>query len=85
MGQSVLDHPLMGEHYAFLHRRQADGTLIAAGPLVDVDGDGLTIIEADSVEEARRLAEQDDESVRQEMLDVSVRPWRVVMAPIADQ
>lgn len=85
VGQSVFDHPTIGEHYAFLQRRYSDGSLVAAGPLLDVDGDGLTVIEAASLQEARRLAEQDDQSVREGVLTVTVRPWRVMMAPIADR
>jgi uncharacterized protein YciI len=84
-GQRVFEHPDIGEHYAFLRRLAADGVLIAAGPLTDADGDGLTVIEAGSLAEARRLAEQQDGSVRAGVLAVTVRPWQVRMAPIADR
>lgn len=43
-GTSVFDHPGIRDHYEFLHRRAADRTLVAAGPLTDEDGDGLTVL-----------------------------------------
>lgn len=79
-GQSVFDHPGIAEHYAFLQQIAA-GELIAAGPLADVDGDGMTVIEAGSLPAATELAES-DASVRAGVLTVSVRPWRVMLAPL---
>lgn len=84
-GQPVSEHPGIGEHYAFLRQLALDRVLIAAGPLTDVDGDGLTVIEVESLAQARELAEQRDASVRSGVLRVSVRPWQVRMAPIADR
>jgi uncharacterized protein YciI len=84
-GQRVSEHPGFGEHYEFLQRLASDGLLVAAGPLTDVDGEGMTVIEAASVEQARRLAEQEDGSVRAGVLRVTVRPWRVMLAPVADR
>ncbi|MGI5239181.1 YciI family protein [Dactylosporangium sp. CA-139066] len=84
-GVRIMDQPLFPEHLAFLRRRAEDGTLVAAGPLEDIDteeGEGMTVLAAASLEEARRLAEQDDESVRSGLLAVTVRTWTVVMAPI---
>jgi uncharacterized protein YciI len=80
-GQEVFDHPGISEHFAFLSRRIADGTLVAAGPLQDVSGDGMTILDTGTAEEALRLAEIDDRSVAQGVLSVTVRPWQVVMSP----
>jgi uncharacterized protein YciI len=80
-GQSVFSHPGFADHVAFLHRLAAAGTLLAAGPLTDADGDGLTVIVADSLPAAVELAESDD-SVRSGVLTVTVRPWQVRMAPI---
>ncbi|MEV6931948.1 YciI family protein [Dactylosporangium sp. NPDC051485] len=84
-GVRPMDQPLFAEHLAFLRRRAEDGTLVAAGPLEDTDtreGEGITILAAATLEEARRLAEQDDESVRSGLLAVTVRTWTVVMAPV---
>lgn len=84
-GQRVFDHPGISEHYAFLKHRLAEGSLIAAGPLTDADGEGMTILAVESLDEARRLAEQEDRSVVDGVLTVEVRPWHVVMAPLADR
>lgn len=82
-GQRVFDQPGIADHYAFLQRVAAAGNLIAAGPLTDVDGDGMTVIQAESLPAATELAES-DASVRAGVLVVSVRPWRVVLAPLLD-
>jgi uncharacterized protein YciI len=82
-GQSVFEHPGIADHYAFLQRVATAGELIAAGPLTDIDGDGLTVIQAESLSAATELAES-DASVRAGVLTVSVRPWRVVLAPQLD-
>ena len=52
-------------------------SLIAAGPLLDVDGEGMTIPAVENEQLARRVAEQDDQSVRDGVLIVTVRPWQV--------
>lgn len=83
-GTSVFDHPGIQDHYEFLQRRAADRTLVAAGPLADADGDGLTVLAVSSVKEAERLAREDDRSVAAGVLAVTVRPWTVVSAPVAD-
>jgi nudix-type nucleoside diphosphatase (YffH/AdpP family) len=83
-GDSVADHPGIGEHYAFLRRRIDDHTLVAAGPLLDEPGSGMTVLALESIEEARRLAEEDDLSVVSGVLKVTVRPWHVIMAPMID-
>lgn len=80
-GRSVFEHPGFADHVAFLQRLAAAGTLLLAGPLTDVDGDGMTVIVADSLPAAVALAESDD-SVRAGVLSVTVRPWQVRMAPI---
>jgi uncharacterized protein YciI len=78
-GENVFDQPGIAEHYAFLQRRMAAGELVAAGPLLDVRGSGLTILDVASPEEAQRLATVDDQAVATGVLDVEVRPWHVVM------
>jgi uncharacterized protein YciI len=79
-GTSAFEHPGIRDHYAFLQNLAEVGDLVAAGPLLDEDGAGLTIIEADSEDDARLIATEDDESVVNGVLTVTVRPWRVVMA-----
>jgi uncharacterized protein YciI len=78
--QNVFEHPGIGEHYAFLQRRAAAGELVAAGPLADVPGQGMTVLEVASLDEATRLATEDDLAVVNGVLSVQVRPWRVVMS-----
>jgi uncharacterized protein YciI len=83
-GVRITDQPGFQEHLAFLNRRAEDGTLVAAGPFDDTDGavdEGMTVLVAPTFEDARRLAESDDEAVRSGLLAVTVRTWTVVMTP----
>jgi uncharacterized protein YciI len=79
-GQSVFEHPGIAEHYAFLQRRVMAGELVAAGPLPDEPGNGMTVLAVPDLDTANRLATQDDQAVVNGILDVQVRPWHVVMA-----
>lgn len=79
-GQSVFDQPGITAHYEFLARRRAAGELVAAGPLPDADGHGMTVLDVASLDEAIRLATQDDQAVVDGLLTVQVREWRVLMA-----
>jgi len=79
---SVLEDPRFGEHVAFLNRMRAAGYLVAAGPLADADGEGMTILRLPGpgrLGTATRLANEDDTSVASGFLSVTVRPWLVVM------
>ena len=78
-GQSVFDHPGLADHVAFLRRRMAAGELVASGPLADGGGDGITVLDLPSKAEAVRLATTDDLAVVNGVLQVEVRPWRVIM------
>jgi uncharacterized protein YciI len=78
-GQSVFEHPGIAEHYAFLQRRAAAGELIAAGPLADEPGSGMTVLSVADLDAATRLATEDDQAVANGVLQVQVRPWHVVM------
>jgi uncharacterized protein YciI len=84
-GQAVFDHPGIAAHYEFLRDRMADGTLVAAGPLADVEGAGMTVLQVTDQAEAERLARSVDASVVNGVLEVTVRPWTVVMAPVAER
>ena len=79
VGESVFDHAGFAEHVAFLGRRSAAGELIAAGPVGDA-GDGMTVLDVASLDEAVRLATTDDQAVVSGVLVVEVRPWRVLMS-----
>ncbi len=79
---SLFGDPRFGEHFAFLTRMQAAGYLVAAGPLTDEVGAGMTILRLpgpNRLDEARRLATEDDTSVASGFLDVTVRPWQVML------
>jgi uncharacterized protein YciI len=68
------------DHVAFLGRMEAAGQLVAAGPLGDEPGAGLTVLRLPGIgrwDEAERLATQDDASVTGGLFTVRVRPWRV--------
>ena len=78
----VLDDPRFAEHVAFLTRMHEAGYLVAAGPLADARGEGMTILRlpgAGQLARATALATEDDTSVAQGFFSVTVRPWQVVM------
>ena len=79
---AVFDDPRFAEHVAFLHRMHDAGHLVAAGPLTDNPGHGMTILclpGADQLVQATQLATQEDKSVAAGLLAVTVRPWNVIM------
>jgi len=80
---SLFDDPRFVGHVAFLHRMREAGYLIAAGPLADEDGAGMTILRlpgADRLGHATTLATKDDAAVSGGLLSVTVRPWQVIMS-----
>ena len=77
---SVFAHPGIAEHFAFLQRRAAAGELVAAGPLPETDGEGMTILDVDSIEIATQLATEDDLAVVNGVLVVDIEPWQVVLS-----
>ena len=79
---ALFDDPRFAEHFSFLNRMREAGYLVLAGPLVDRDGEGMTILRlpgAGRLAEATRLATEDDISVATGFLEVTVRPWQVMM------
>ncbi|MDQ1720876.1 MAG: hypothetical protein QOI26_610 [Pseudonocardiales bacterium] len=76
-GQSVFEHRDFAEHLAFLQRLTAAGLLVAAGPLPDELGSGLTVVRAAPDLDVQRLAAEDDLSVARGLLSVRVTPWLV--------
>jgi uncharacterized protein YndB with AHSA1/START domain/uncharacterized protein YciI len=78
----LLQAPLFAEHVAFLGRMRERGYLVAAGPLGDAAGEGMTILRLpgrDQAAEATRLATEDDKSVASGFFTVQVRPWQVML------
>jgi uncharacterized protein YciI len=81
-GEAVMADQRFADHLAFLRRMHDAGYLVAAGPLADRPGEGMTVLRlpgADRLEEAVLLATRDDVSVATGFFTVEVRPWRVVM------
>jgi uncharacterized protein YciI len=79
---TLFEDPRFAEHFAFLNRMREAGYLVAAGPLPDAAGEGMTILRlpgAGRLAAATRLATEDDISVATGFLAVTVRPWRVMM------
>ena len=76
----VFAHPLFAEHRAFLSSLADDGVLVGAGPLPDEAGAGQTIIRvpADAAPDYLARAEADG-SVVGDLLQLRVRPWRVIL------
>jgi uncharacterized protein YciI len=78
----LLADPRFGEHAAFLGRMHEAGYLVAAGPLTDADGEGMTILRLPGpgqFDRAVKLATQDDVSVASGFFAVTVRPWQVML------
>jgi uncharacterized protein YciI len=80
-GAALFGDPRFAEHVAFLTRMRDAGYLVAAGPLTDVPGEGMTILRlpgADQLGQATELATQEDSSVAGGFFTVTVRPWQVM-------
>ena len=81
-GGAVQSDARFGDHLAFLRRLDEAGYLVAAGPLADRPGEGMTVLRLpgeDRLAEATRLASEDDASVTSGFFTVEVRAWWVVM------
>ncbi|MGH3179164.1 MAG: YciI family protein [Streptosporangiaceae bacterium] len=79
---SLFEDPRFGLHVAFLRRMHEAGYLVAAGPLTDAAGEGMTILRlpgAGQLGEATRLATEGNASMAGGFLAVTVRPWQVMM------
>lgn len=82
---SLFDDPRFARHVAFLNRMREAGYLVAAGPLADEAGAGMTILRlpgSGQLGYATVMATNDDASVVQGLLTVTVRPWQVMMAAL---
>ncbi len=80
-GAALFGDPRFAEHVAFLTRMRDAGYLVAAGPLTDVPGEGMTILRlpgTGQLDWATELATKDDSSVAGGFFTVTVRPWQVM-------
>ena len=81
-GESIFAHDAFAEHLAFLNRLAERGLLVAAGPLPDESGAGMTIVRVRPEHgdvDVTALATVDDLCVAGGYLQVTVRPWQVVV------
>ena len=65
--------------FAFIGLLRERGLLVAGGPRPDQPGHGMIIIRGVDAPEAERLATTVDMSTVHGLLEVTVRPWRVVV------
>jgi len=72
---------VLPDHLEYMIRLEKQGTLFASGPLTAAAGqpagDGLTILRAESVESARKIAERDP-FVAKKLRNFEVREWTVM-------
>jgi len=83
---TLFSDPRFADHVAFLNRMREAGYLVAAGPMPDAAGEGMTILRlpgAGQLGTATRLATEDDASVAAGLLAVTVRPWLVFMETVS--
>jgi uncharacterized protein YndB with AHSA1/START domain/uncharacterized protein YciI len=79
---SLFAAPGFNDHVAFLTRMRDAGLLVAAGPLLDANGEGMTVLRLpgpNRLDEARHLATHEDASVTNGFFTVEVRPWQVML------
>lgn len=85
-GAEVFEDERFPGHIGFLNLMDDSGYLVAAGPLPDDPGAGMTILRLpgdDRLDEIQRLAEVDT-SVSSGLFHVQVRPWQVYFSPGVD-
>jgi uncharacterized protein YciI len=78
------DQPGIDQHYGFVAGLLERGLLVAAGPLGDVEGHGMTVTRFRSLAAAEHAATREDRSVAGGLLAVRVRPWSVVMTVVPE-
>ncbi len=81
-GAALFEDARFAEHLAFLARMRDAGYLVAAGPLTDRPGEGMTILRLPGpgqLGRARELATEEDSSVAGGFFTVTVRPWQVML------
>jgi uncharacterized protein YciI/uncharacterized protein YndB with AHSA1/START domain len=82
-GAAAFDDERFAGHITFLNDMEEAGYLVAAGPLLDEDGSGMTVLKLpgeDRIDEIERLASE-DASIVSGLFNARVRPWRVFFAP----
>lgn len=73
--------PVLHEHLEFMIGLEKRGALFASGPLSGTPGDGLSILRAASMDEARAIAERDPFVVKG-LRTFDLREWTVMEGSI---
>jgi uncharacterized protein YciI len=83
-GESVFAQAAFAEHVAFLQRLKGRGVLVAAGPLPEEPGSGMTVVRVPAGDDVdvHDLATRDDLSVVQGLLTVEVTRWAVAFSAV---
>ena len=74
--------PVLHEHLQFMIDLEKRGVLFASGPLSGTPGDGLTILRAANMDEARTIAERDPFVVKG-LRTFDLREWTVMEGSIS--
>jgi uncharacterized protein YciI/uncharacterized protein YndB with AHSA1/START domain len=83
LGGGAFEDARFAGHIAFLNEMEEQGYLVAAGPLINDEGSGMTVLRlpgADRQGEIERLAHADT-SVTSGLFEVKIAPWQVFFAP----
>jgi uncharacterized protein YciI len=72
------EQPGIELHFAFLDWLAERGLLVAGGPLLDADAEGMLVVGFAEHAEAELAATTIDQAVVTGLLTVRVRPWLVV-------
>ena len=71
--------PHVAEHLAYMNRMEGEGKLFASGPFIEegvLVGDGLTILQTDTLEEARAIMLAEP-LIERGMRVFELRPWEL--------
>jgi uncharacterized protein len=71
--------PFVADHLEYMNRLEADGRLWASGPFIQegvLVGDGLTILSTATIEEARKLMEEEP-LVKRGLRTFELRKWEL--------
>jgi uncharacterized protein YciI len=79
------EQPGIELHFAFIDWLTERGLLVAGGPLVDADAEGMFVVRFAEQAEAELAATTIDQAVVTGLLTVRVRPWLVVAGPVLEQ
>jgi uncharacterized protein YciI len=77
--------PHVAEHLEYMNRLEAEGLLFASGPFIQpgvLVGDGLTILQTKTIEEARALMENEP-LIKRGFRAFDLRPWELREGRIA--